>query len=537
MVSVFSQLADVLGALDVKHVFGVLGHGNLALVDDLNRRHQTAYISMNREDAAVSASDAYARASGQLGVATVTHGPGLTNAITSLHEAAAARTPLLVLAGDTATGAAFHEQDIDQKATVATTGAGFVPLRSPASSVEDLMLAVRQAWLERRPVIFNMPVDIQTADSPEDVDGDINLPIRGRPAPDTDELDRALGILAVANRPVLLAGQGAADTGSRDAIQSLAETLRAPLATTLLASGLFKGHPFDLGVHGTLSSALTIETLARGDCLVVFGASLNRYTTAHGALLSGKSVIQVDHDLHAFGRWSRVTQGVLGDASTTATMMAEALMSLATPPPGLASTELQLALTGRNRDDEFLDESTAATIDGRTLMARVHRALPTSRAVVTDVGGFLRTALRFLPTVWPEKVVVPGHYGSIGLGLACAIGSAFADQTRPVVVVVGDGGFMMGGLAEFDTAVRYGLDVVVVVMNNKGYDLERLALADRGGNPRLADMAWPAFADVARSLGGQAVAVQSLADLEAMDAAISARQGPLLIDARIAPTA
>jgi thiamine pyrophosphate-dependent acetolactate synthase large subunit-like protein len=276
---VHTVIARALAERGVTHVFGLLGDGNLFVVDDLVREWGITYVAANREDGAVLMADAYARTGDRLAVATVTHGPGLTNTVTALHEAARNRTPLIVLCGDTAPEDRAHNQDIDQRATVLPTGAAFYQLRGAVTAVEDVAIAVRQATVERRPVVLNLPVEIQTREA-------IYEPVRWEAPPiqavaaDPEVIDRAVGLIATARRPVVLAGSGAVQAGARGALLRLAEALRAPVATTLKASGLFRGQPFDLGLFGTLSSQPAVQAISQADCIVAFGAGLNRYTTS-----------------------------------------------------------------------------------------------------------------------------------------------------------------------------------------------------------------------------------------------------------------
>lgn len=517
-------IAQRIVDLGVKVVFGLIGHGNFEIVDELVSSHQVRFVAANREDAAVVAADAYARTTGSLGVATVTHGPGLTNTITALHESARAGSPLLLLVGDTDREVGSHEQDIDQAATVAPTGAAFVALRSPESALADLSSAVRMAHLEYRPVVFNMPVDIQKAHGPEYTP--VSPPLtEGRIAPDLESLDRALGVIASARRPLIVAGRGATDTTTRDDILTLSTLIGAPVSTTLLSRGLFQGQPLDAGILGTLSIDSTVEIAAAADCLIAFGASLNRYTTADGSLVANKSLVHVDRRPQAIAKWHPVTAGVIGDSGATASQMSAML--------GGSPARTWLDPKPSESPEPEVHHGADGIIDGRDLMVRLDKILPPNRQVVTDVGGFLRTALRYLPTTWPSKTIVPGSFGSIGLGVSAAIGVAVAEPTLPVVAVVGDGGFMMGGLGEFETAARNHLNIIVVVMNNGGYEIERRALRDANRPTSLADLAWPDLAPIAKAMGGIGMTVRGGKDLTSMAGAIASTRRPLLIDAQL----
>ena len=153
--------ARALSDHGVTTVFGVLGDANLYAMDAFQRHAGGTFVSMANEAAAVLSANGYARTSGRLGVATVTHGPALTNTVTALVESVRDRTPVLLIAGDTAVADRENFQNISQRDVVMPTGAGFEQVRTPHTVAEDLTTAIRRALLERRPVVLNMPVDFQ----------------------------------------------------------------------------------------------------------------------------------------------------------------------------------------------------------------------------------------------------------------------------------------------------------------------------------------------------------------------------------------
>lgn len=532
-------IAESLRSLSTDVVFGLLGDGNLLLVADLTEFLGWRYVSANREDGAVVMADAYARATGNLGVATVTHGPGLTNTITALHEAAKARTPMLVLVGDVAAGDRLHNQRIDQRATVLPTGAGFVQLRGPQHASEDVALAIRQAVLERRPYVVNLPVDLQMQEANDDIVA-WPLPSRQALAPDPEAVSEALGVIASSRRPIVLAGRGAVEAGARAALLRLAEVLNAPVATTLKARGYFAGERFNLGVCGTVSTPTAVEAIGKSDCIIAFGAGLNRYTLSMGAFANGRALVQIDTDAQALGRHFPVTSMVVGDAAITATTMADLLKEwtgdLGERPAGLRSDDLADRLASQRPEDEFTDRSGHGTIDVRTACIWLDRAAPADRTLVVDVGGFMGVPLRYLSVPDPFADVLPANLGSVGLSMAASVGAGIGRPDRPVVAVTGDGGFMMGGLTELDTAVRHGIDLVVMVLNDGSYSIEYRNLQGFGRDPELSLMSWPDLAPVAKALGARGVTVRDLADFDAAAQAIRDRDRPLLIDVRVDPS-
>ncbi|MDF3607713.1 thiamine pyrophosphate-binding protein [Paracoccus sp. DMF-8] len=164
--TVHELLADSLAAHGVSHLFGLIGDANLFMVDAFIRAGRGQYVPCTHEASAVLAAIGFAQASGRTGVATITHGPALTNVITALVEGVKGCIPVVVLCGDTPPGDLEHLQKVDQRELVKAAGAGFVEMRSPATATQDLARAFRQAAMERRPVILNMRVDLQWEKAP-----------------------------------------------------------------------------------------------------------------------------------------------------------------------------------------------------------------------------------------------------------------------------------------------------------------------------------------------------------------------------------
>ncbi|GAA2448123.1 thiamine pyrophosphate-binding protein [Actinomadura vinacea] len=528
-------IAWALSDHGVTTVFGVLGDANLYAMDSFQRQAGGKFVSMSNEAGAVLAANGYARTSGRLGVATVTHGPALTNTVTALVESVRDRTPVLLIAGDTAVVDRENFQNISQRDVVVPTGAGFEQVRAPWTVDEDLATAVRRAVLERRPVVLNMPVDFQW-EQVERSPAPRRWPAPQAVLPDPAVMDEAVGVVASAKRPIILAGRGAAAPDARKALLHLAGRIGAPVATTLRARDLFRDEPHDLGIFGTLSDEVALDTIMRSDCVIAFGASLNKWTTAEGSALEGKKLVQVDLDRVAPARHSGVHVGVVGDAATVAEDLVTWLDEADVRPTGFASPELAERLAARSGQD-FKDRGTDATVDIRTALMRLESTFPKERTLVFDGGRFIHHAFRLLRVPEPSAYVHTVNFGSIGLGMGNAVGAAFGEPARPVLLVTGDGGFMLGGLAEFGSAVRHGLDLVVVVLNDGAYGAEHIQLRNKDMDPEISTFEWPDFGPVATALGGQGFTVRDRAELDEALAAIEHRDRPVLIDIKIDPDA
>src|SRR5215208_6213554 len=160
-IKVYQAVAQTLGRLGVERAFALVGSGNFGLVDHMTRNCGVAFHASRHEEAAVAMADGYARVSGKLGVCTVHQGPGVTNTLTGLTEAVKNGTPMLLLAGDTATTALNQNLDVDQDAVVRSVGAGVEHVRAAHTAVEDLARAAQRATTERRPIAVSLPIDLQ----------------------------------------------------------------------------------------------------------------------------------------------------------------------------------------------------------------------------------------------------------------------------------------------------------------------------------------------------------------------------------------
>lgn len=531
---VYEALARALRDHGVTTLFGLIGDGNLYFADAYGRQSGARFVSAAHEAGAVLMANGYASVSGRIGVATVTHGPGLANALPPVIDSVRSGMPMLIIAGDTASEDEKSLQKIAQRELVLPTGAGFEQVRSPETAIRDLASAVRHALVERRPVVLNVPAEFMW----RDVDYQALTAAAFAPqaiSPDPAVLDNVVGLLAAASRPILLAGRGAADSHARAALLRLAERLGAPVATTLRAMSLFRDEPYNLDVFGTLSSPAALDAIGKSDCIIAFGASLNPWTTDSGALMVGKRVIHCDTDAGAIGKHGPVDGGVLGDAATVADTLVEWLTEAEIEARAFRSEGLAARLQEEPRRIAVVDGAPADPIDFITAVARVNELVPADRAVVVDAGRFMSQAYKMLEVPDPWSLVHTCNFGSIGLGMGNAIGAAIATPDRPVLLVCGDGGFMLGGIGEFATAVQSGVDLIVLVLNDGSYGAEHIQFRHRGLDPDITTFRWPDFRSVAMSLGGHGVTVRTRADLQEVRRAVERRDRPLLIDVKLDP--
>lgn len=527
----YQALARFLAENRLGPLFGLVGDANLYMVDSFTREYGGRYLSAANEAGAALMALGYAAVSGRTGLATVTHGPAVTNTLTALVEGVKSLTPIVLLCGDTAAHDRGNLQDIPQREAILSTGAGFEQMRSAATATGDLARAIRRARTERRPVAFNIPTDLQREEveyRPVALEASAPAVLA---APAGEALDNAVGIIAAAKRPIMLAGRGACDDESREALLRLAGRIEAPLATTLRAKDLFRGLDHNLGVFGTLSAPGAVDAILKSDCVVAFGAGLNGYTTSNGALLEGKRVVQVSAQAADIGRWHAPDAGLVGTTPQVVDAMVRLLDEAEIPGSGFRGELPRSGLDARPAPAP----GAATGLDFVAVLDKLNRLLPADRLLVVDAGRFIVKTFQHIEVEAPRFFMQTTSFGSIGLGMGAAIGAAAAEPDRPVVLMVGDGGFMLGGLTEFNSAVRHRSNLIVVVCNDGSYGAEHVQLRDKQMDTSLIEFDWPDFAPLAEALGGRGVAVRSMDDLDAAGEAIRTRTRPLLIDIKLDP--
>ena len=526
---VYQSIARATQEHGVSTMFGLMGDANLFMVDAFVREHGGRFIPAAHEGSAVLMALAYAHVSGKVGVATITHGPALTNAMTALTEAARGHVPMVLLVGDTPVDNPRHLQSIDQREVVKATGAGFEQLRSPATTGKDVARAFYRAQVERRPIVLNMPADFMWQEVTHDMQVLDVFTAPGGVA-EGDTLDNAIGMIASARRPLILAGAGAIH--ARDQLIALADRLEAPLATTLKAKGLFNDHPYNIDIFGTLSTPAAYDLIAQSDCIICFGTALHDFTTDRGKLMKDKRIVQIDVEPEAIGGGLHPDAALVADAGLTAETILWWLNEAEIAASGF-TRELDVpALTAHPVGSQ---KNTEGFVNYVHALGRLEEALPKDRVLVSDGGRFMTEVWCRISAPNPQSFVATVNFGAIGLGLQEAIGAGLAAPDRPVVLFSGDGGFMMGGINEFSTAVRLGLDLIVIVANDSAYGAEHIQFIDRKMDPSLTEFNWPSFAEVAQSLGGEGVEVSSTEELESAIDAMTARKGPFLMELKLDP--
>ena len=528
---VAEAVGRALASLGVDAVFGLLGSGNLTVTNAL-RDAGVPFHAARHEGGAICMADGYARVSGELAACSVHQGPGLTNTITGLTEAAKSRTPLLVLAADVPAAALRSNFRIDQAGLVEAVGAVAERVHGPATAMADVARAVRRARVERRAVVLMLPLDVQTAEC----DPSLPPPLPELAPPRPGSVDELAALLAGAERPAIVAGRGSVLSGAGPALRRLGELSGAVLATSAVANGLFEGDPFTLGIAGGFSSPLAVRLLGEADAVVAFGAALNQWTTRHGTLIAPDArVAQVDLDADAIGAHRPVDVGVVGDARATAEALVAALGGATIAGAGRRTGALAAEIAaGGWRDQPYEDVAAPGRVDPRTLTIALDAMLPLERTVVVDSGHFMGWPSMYLRVPDAAGFVFPQAFQCVGLALGNAIGAAIARPDRLTVAALGDGGALMA-LPELETLGRLRLPLLVVIYDDAAYGAEVHHFRPMGEAVDLAQFPDTDFAALAEAAGCRGVEARSVDDLEPVREWLTARDRPLVLDARVDP--
>ncbi|SFA92253.1 acetolactate synthase-1/2/3 large subunit [Amycolatopsis marina] len=491
------RFADALADLGVDVTFGLPGVHNLPIWESLGTAG-IRLVGVRHEQAAGYAADGYARASGKLGVALVTTGPGAANTIGAVGEAMASASPVLIVATDIPSSlrrpgvvrGVLHESS-DQRAMFAPVTKAALTVPSPDEIAPALLHAGRTAMAPQSgPVYLGIPADFlrqRAGRGPEQ--GGTEL----IPAVDTGAFERARALLSEAARPLIWAGGGALRSGAGAAIGNLAERLAAPVVTTFAARGLLPpGHPCLAAdpVHVPEVGELWDEA----DVVLGIGTDFDGLMTQNWLMPQPPAMIAVNVNAADAAKNYRPDVTLVGDALA----VTEGLLTGLAQRRGLDRLSTRLdRIEHRVRRRVRAEEPQAAE-----LLSALRETLPDGAILVADmcvagywIGGFHRVSA-------PRKLVYPMGWGTLGFAFPAAMGAAAAGMGR-AVCVCGDGGFLYA-CAELATLVQETLPVTTIIVDDGGYGMLRYDQEQAGLPARGVDLVTPDFVGLARSFGVRA---------------------------------
>lgn len=525
---VHDVLAQAFLQEGVQTCFALLGDANMNWAASLAALG-VRMLYVRHEHCAVAAAMAYARKESDVGVATVTCGPGLTQVITALPAAVRARLPMVIFAGEAPLKSGWYNQELDQAPLITATGAAYHRLHL----VERMPVAVRDAFLqarrEHRPVVIGVPFDLQ--DRTWEGKSDLPRPSREllpNPSPippHPDDVARAAQLVAGAQRIVVLAGLGAVDAAAGPACRALAAKVGGLLATTLPARGLFHDDPYCVGISGSYTPEAGLEYLKQADLVIAVGSSLAYHAGGGGQLWPRAQMLQVDIDPVAVSQGQETARHHLrADARLGVEALTAAL-------PARKEPWRNDAMAARIRDskpDSHVFDVAPGLLDPRDLAEALEKHLPRDWEMVNS-GGHCSWFFAQMPSRPQERFLTIREFGAIGNGLSFAMGVAAARPDRPVVLFDGDGSVMMH-VQELETIRRHGLRILVVVANDGAYGSEVHKLRAEGFPDAGSVFGYCDFAGIARGFGLPGRTFKSLDELPQAVAEFAAGGGGAVWD-------
>jgi acetolactate synthase-1/2/3 large subunit len=460
---------EVLVQEGVEVVFGYPG-GAIMPVYDAMLEYPVHHVLVRHEQGAAHMADGYARASGRVGVAIATSGPGATNLVTGIATAMLDSVPMVCITGQVSSSLlgtdAFQETDITG-VTLPITKHNFL-----VTKAENIASTLREAFFVARsgrpgPVLVDITKDAQQA-SCEWTRNDAPVTLAGhRPdvRPRSDELEHALKLLDEAERPLVLAGHGIVKAGATELLLELVERGSIPVAQTLLGLGGFPAtHPLSLGMMGMHGEAWVNHAIQESDLLIALGMRFDDRVTGNLRTYATRAKkIHVEIDPSEVNKNVRVDVALVGDVKETLQQIL----------PGVRKRDRSSWL---GRIDELKGDTAVRDIqtlphDGRLFAAHVIHDLwriTDGRAlVVTDVGQHQMWEAQYYKHDRPRQLITSGGLGTMGFALPAAIGARFARREDEIWVIAGDGGFQMTA-AELSTCAQEGVKLNVAIINN-GY--------------------------------------------------------------------
>jgi acetolactate synthase-1/2/3 large subunit/sulfoacetaldehyde acetyltransferase len=541
-----NQVVEALRAVGANTVFGLLGSSTMEVYDALYDAADIRYIGVRDEAAGTHMADAYGRISGQPGIILAGQaGPGATNLVTGLVQAKLAYSPLVAITGLASTEHLGRDtfQEVDQQSIFsAITKRTFTVPR--AERIGDFIYeAYRLANAgQRGPVVVQVPRDFfaqETASIKPQQKG-LKAPATG--VPDKATLAAIREMIAAAKRPVIMAGAGVKWSRGSAALEQFAQLLGIPVTVSAGHTDVIRNdHPFFFGQVGPRGNPLASRLVRESDLILALGTRLGFNTTFYNndVVAKGTAIVQVDIDPFAIGRHFPVALGYVGDAGAAIMALTEVCRDLT---PERRKWSAAYSGLSAERDElwqkrEKLGADNKMPMSAERVFAELRRAMPRNAIVTLDAGTLCLQASDQLRYYEPPALLTPLDFGLVGFSYAAGLGAKLAAPERPVVTLMGDGGFGMT-MAEISTAVEHRINTVAVVLDNGSWGAEKAYQRDfYDGRYIGADIKSPPYDKVAELMGASGFAITQPGQLENVFREALAANAPAVIHVKVDPNA
>lgn len=529
----YQAIPELLRRGGMPVVFAMLGGTNVPWIAEGQRLGSLRFVRTRHEETAVNAAAGYAKATGSVGLCSVTRGPGFANSINAITATARNHLPVLLIVGESPT-AERTTQQLEQRGLAELIGAGFHHADTADEFESVFWAAYRAARRNGSIQVLSMADRILGSDLVLSQGGPEVLQPE-RHSPDSAAIETVVDALGGAQRPLIVAGQGAVLAGCREDLETLAERSGAALATTLVANQFFHGHRNNLGLCGGWSPARSRKLIQSSDLVLTLGASLNGFTTDEGKMFEGASQVIIcdvdDSDPELAGN-PVVT--LRADAGKVAKALVARWDEVGLPTSKPWAEPITFAENKASVLDSDIGYDPALGIDPRQVFDAIDRIFPENRVVTADSGRSVGGSMPGLVDALDSRSFLIGNsFSSIGRGLGIAIGAATAHPDRPVVLFAGDGGFAMS-MQDLDAVRLSGLNLTIVIMNDEQYGSEVKYLVKYGLPMDVITQPLPDIPLLARAFGGQGHVITDIVQLDALELP---KPGLVILDVRIDPTA
>ena len=492
-----TTVSDVLIAelekWDIALVFGIPGTSSLGLVEALRKNKKLRYIVVRHEENAAMAASAYHKLTGKIAACLTIAGPGASNLATGLYDAKEDRASVLSINGQVA-GQYIGDgsfQEIDQDAFFRPITVYNNTIYDKTQALKILTQALRHAIVQRGVAQISVPNDVQKAILDESICEKEACLTNFDILPDEKELQKAVAVIDAANKPVILAGWGAFETG--EMVLRFAEKLNAPIVTTYRAKGILpEDNPWVLGILGNVGSPSTRKIVTESDLIITLGVGFSKQTHVP----TNKPLIQVEIDPLKIGKMP-FTVALWGNCALVLPKLIEAVQAKKNEAVIQEITEIK-----KKWAEQLLKEADGQAVPIRPpyLMKVLSDVLPDDAVIALDIGESAWWFGRNFP-MKHQRFVMSGYLGTMGFGLPAALAAKLAYPQKTVVCITGDGGFSMA-MADLVTAVKYDLPMVIVVLSNKQLAMIQVEQKAEGYPNFGTDLLNPDFATYAEACGG-----------------------------------
>tara|TARA_B100001113_G_scaffold72572_1_gene56210 strand:+ start:420 stop:2111 length:1692 start_codon:yes stop_codon:yes gene_type:complete len=531
---------------NVEYVFGLIGSATMEMFDALYDSKKIKFIGVHDERSGVHMADGYARSSGKPGIFLAgQNGPGATNLTTGLAQSMAAYSPVISIAGSLSSEHIYRDafQEVDQQALFKPITKKTWTITQTKRIPEIFREAFRVSMSPRKgPVQINIPRDILAESANFDsFQKPETYRLKSLPVASPNSIKRVSEMIANAKNPIIIIGGGIKNSEGHLEVLALAEKLNIPI---IISPGhgdaISFSHPLNAGQMGPRGNIVASRLAKEADLILALGTRLGFNSTfySYDNININASIIQVELEPTAIGRYFPIALGILGDAKQIATQINETdINQKFLKEVNHWTKEFQREREEYLNNRELNADMKLQPIQPSGLFKELRSVIPKDAIITMDAGTLCLQATDSLNYFQPKSLFTPLDFGLVGFSYSCGLGIKVANPSRPVISLMGDGGFGMT-LSEISTAVSYGINTITLVLNNKCWGAEKAYQRDFFGERYLgADISSPPFDKIAELYGAKGYRVEKVNEIKSVVQEAINLKKPAVIDIMVDPDA